>query len=85
MAAGNEGTIKYCDKGDTEFVLGDLEFALLTIAGVVESVDLIMDCVWSVEEIESISPRLSASIIKTFNNMFADFPFYTVPVRESCS
>ena len=40
VAAGNKGTVKYCNKGDTEFVLGDLRFVVLTAAGVVESVDL---------------------------------------------
>ena len=46
MAAGNEGTVKYCDKGDTEFGLGDLEFVVSATAGVVESVDLTAS-VWS--------------------------------------
>ena len=43
MAAGNERTVKYCDKGDTE---GDLEFVVPVTAGVVESVD-VMAIVWS--------------------------------------
>ena len=43
MATGDEGTVKYCDKGDTE---GDLEFVVTANAGVVESVDLTA-IVWS--------------------------------------
>ena len=43
MAVGNEVTVKYCDKGDTE---GDLEFVVPATAGVVESVDLTV-IVWS--------------------------------------
>ena len=40
---GDEGIVKYCDKGDTE---EDLEFGVTATAGVVESVDLTA-IVWS--------------------------------------
>ena len=53
-----------CDKGDTEFGLGDLEFVLP-----VKSVDL-MACVGSFEKTVLISPRLSVSVTKTFNHLF---------------
>ena len=90
MAVGNEGTVKYCDKGNTE---GDLEFVVPATAGVVESVDLtvivwsefvlgdlefavpvesvdLMACVGSFEKSVFISPKLSVSVTKTLNHLF---------------
>ena len=80
MATGNEGTVKYCDKGDTE---GDLEFVVTATAGVVESVDLTA-IVWSefvvpttIGVVESVD--LTASVWSEF--VLRDLEFI-VPVES---
>ena len=61
MAVGNEGTVKYCDKGDTE---EDLEFVVQATGGVVESVDL-MAIVWSefvLGDLEFVVPTIAGVV-----------------------
>ena len=63
VAAGNEGTVKYCDKGDTE---GHLEFVVPATAGVVESVDL-MAILWSefvLGDLEFVVP-ITAGVVES--------------------
>ena len=85
MATGDEGTIKYCDKGDTE---GDLEFGVTATAGVVESVDL-MASVWSqfvLGDLEFVVPVESVDLmacVKSFEKPVSISPKLSVSVTKT--
>ena len=74
VAVGNEGTVKYCDKGDTE---EGLEIVVPATAGVVESVDLTV-IVWSefvLGDLEFIVPVESVDLMACIGSLKNQYSF----------